>query len=605
MRPHPRSRCARASARSRLGAFLAACALSALSPRPCSAAVHEYRGERFTPSADAYVFRGGREGLYASTARDAIPYLSSWNTPAPGIANGESYIRFSRVRFDRPSALAERHAGEGNDATGVVQAVVFELGDVDRVGFADESTGATRYCCTPEVADRLACVPGRVVVRPGNGGDPAEDDEEKKKPAAGSGSGSDSDSAPSAGSATSRLSTPLVIDVFFSGDDQYVRQLDEAIRIDRAGMYYLWFFACDAELGESVSVTGRTTWKNPGGYLPGMLQNQLPFYGLMATAYLALGALWTLAMLAHWRELMVLHRCVAAVIAVSMVEYATWYFDFVNFNATGFRPPFATLVAVLLGSARKAASRTLVLIVSMGYGVVRPTLGGLTRDVAATCAAYFVASAALDVEANLGRVDDMTSAARVFLVLPVAFLDAVYVLWVFTALSRTLAQLEARRQTAKLDLYRKFTNALAVSVVASVAWMAYETWFRVTDAVNEKWEVDWVTNAFWHCLGFALTAAVCFLWRPSQDGTRFAYAELSKDERAEEEDGGESGGGVGGGGRGRGGANRGGVAMGAMPKGKSVLVGTPGKGVAIGQTPVRTDAFAVDDDDSDVEAKLE
>ena len=49
----------------------------------------------------------------------------------------------------------------------------------------------------------------------------------------------------------------------------------------------------------------------------------------------------------------------------------------------------------------------------------------------------------------------------------------------------------------------------------------------------------------------------------------------------------------------------GGVAMGAMPKGKSVLVGTPGKGVAIGQTPVRTDAFAVDDDDSDVEAKLE
>jgi hypothetical protein len=114
--------------------------------------------------------------------------------------------------------------------------------------------------------------------------------------------------------------------------------------------------------------------------------------------------------------------------------------------------------------------------------------------------------------------------------------------------------------------------------------------------------VDWVTNAFWHCLGFALTAAVCFLWRPSQDGTRFAYAELSKDERAEDDDG-ESGGG--GGGRGRGGTNRGGVAMGAMPKGKSVLVGTPGKGVVIGQTPVRTDAFAVDDDDSDVEAKLE
>ena len=33
---------------------------------------------------------------------------------------------------------------------------------------------------------------------------------------------------------------------------------------------------------------------------------------------------------------------------------------------------------------------------------------------------------------------------------------------------------QSKRTTFKLDLYRKFTNALALSVLVSVAWIAYE-----------------------------------------------------------------------------------------------------------------------------------
>ena len=67
---------------------------------------------------------------------------------------------------------------------------------------------------------------------------------------------------------------------------------------------------------------------------------------------------------------------------------------------------------------------------------------------------YFVAVSALDIISNVGTIDDLTSAARIILVLPVAALDAIFILWVFTSLSRTLNQLQARRATAKLDLYR-------------------------------------------------------------------------------------------------------------------------------------------------------
>ena len=138
----------------------------------------------------------------------------------------------------------------------------------------------------------------------------------------------------------------------------------------------------------------------------------------------------------------------------------------------------------------------LVLVASMGYGVVRPTLGGFAPKVLALSGAYFIASATLDVVANVGAIDDLTSGARVFLVLPAAALDGAFILWIFTSLSKTLAQLQQRRQMAKLSLYRYFTNALALSVVLSFVWVVYEMWFKVTDAPNEKWEADWITARF-------------------------------------------------------------------------------------------------------------
>jgi hypothetical protein len=69
-------------------------------------------------------------------------------------------------------------------------------------------------------------------------------------------------------------------------------------------------------------------------------------------------------------------------------------------------------------------------------------------------ASYFFAVTALDITTNVGTIDDLTSTARIVLVLPVAILDAVFILWVFTSLSKTLGQLQARRAGAKLDLYR-------------------------------------------------------------------------------------------------------------------------------------------------------
>ncbi|KAK9846593.1 hypothetical protein WJX81_007332 [Elliptochloris bilobata] len=462
--------------------------LSALLLGLCSstlAAVHPYSQELFYSVADAYIYRGGREGLYAST-KEALEKWGNWGQPgAPALDNGQSEIKFTKLEFSRPRSVASQY-GPDDGYTGLIQAVLFEVNDRDLIGHP--TPGGYRYCCTKELVPKTKCFQDRLIYQEKEDG------------------------------------WPKVVDIYFKDNDTVAFSWEEAITIEETGLYYLWFVICDPELS-AATVSGSTIWKNPTGFLPGMMLPHTRFFGVMSLAYLALGAVWGGLYIWHWVEVFTLQHCISGVIALSMMEMSTWYFDYINFNATGYRPYVTTLYAVLLGCLRKTLSRLLVLIVAMGFGVVLPYLGAVQKKIIALGVTYIVAVTALDVVTNVGAIDDLTSTARIVLVLPVAVLDGIFILWVFTSLSKTLAQLQTRRAGAKLDLYRRFTNTLALMVWASVAWIAYEMYFKVTDQYNLKWRWDWITADFWHVQNLFFLCIICFLFRPSFNSTRYAYSE--------------------------------------------------------------------------------
>ena len=87
-------------------------------------------------------------------------------------------------------------------------------------------------------------------------------------------------------------------------------------------------------------------------------------------------------------------------------------------------------------------ARLVILMVSMGYGVVRPTLGGLTSKVVMLGGTFFIASEVLELVENVGAVSDLSGKAKLLLVLPAAVLDVFFILWIFTSLSATLTKLQ-------------------------------------------------------------------------------------------------------------------------------------------------------------------
>ncbi|KAJ8484987.1 hypothetical protein OPV22_017472 [Ensete ventricosum] len=256
---------------------------------------------------------------------------------------------------------------------------------------------------------------------------------------------------------------PQVLVATFSGKDLVATLPSHSIPITRTGMYNLYFIYCDPVLS-GLAIEGKTYVR-------------------------------------FWKEVLPLQNCIALVIALGMFEMALWYFEYAEFNETRLRPMGITFWAVTFGTVKRTVSRVIILVVSMGYGVGRPTLGSLTS-----------------------KVSDLAGKARLFMVLPVALLDAFFIIWIFASLSKTLDKLQARRLMAKLDINRKLLMHWML-LLLSVCWICYELYFKSTDIYNEHWQTAWIIPTFWQVLSFSLLCVIADLWAPSQNSMRYAYSD--------------------------------------------------------------------------------
>lgn len=312
--------------------------------------------------------------------------------------------RFESVSFLRTKESADKQH-EMQSKTGLIEAIALEVKDRERIGDVYSKSGA--ICCTRNLSQEKFCTVGEVIIQKNN-----------DNPA-----------------------WPVRVQTFFEGKSQEAKMDAQAIEINSTGMYYLYFMFCDPQLKGTV-IRGKTVWRNPDGYLPGKMVPLMTFYGIASLAYLVLGLLWFLKFLQFWKDIIKLHYHITAVIALGMCEMALWYFEYSNLNATGKRPREITLWVVTISSVKKTISRLLLLVVSMGYGVLKPTLGGGKAKLILLSVMYFIAIEALELVEHLGSINDFSGKTKLYLVLPVAFLDAWFILWIFSSLSKTLEKLQ-------------------------------------------------------------------------------------------------------------------------------------------------------------------
>jgi len=384
---------------------------------------------------------------------------------------------------------------------GLVQCLVFHSADLPLVG-AEMSDGSRVFCCTPELfaRDTPGCESvGRMITRTSADG-----------------------------------GYVAVHDVAFDVNGS-TSSLSASVPIVQSGVHYLLMSSCEPATGE-VLISGQTSWHNPYGFLPGELFPFLPFFGFVCFAYVVVGVVWLLLCLRYASLLLPLQSYIGGVILLGIIESATWYLDYRAFNSGGSRGVAPVVVGVLISTVKKTVSRLLVLAVCLGYGVVRPTLGSTAYKVLTLGVVYFVFSAVLDVASNVSQISEVSPPLRLAFILPVAVLDAVFYWWLFSGLARTLSQLSSRRQSAKLQLYRRFSYILLASIALSGVWVTWQIAVIVSDTLDARWASLWMFDAFWHLLYLCILLATCYLWSPNKNNLQYAYMdEIGQEEEEEEE----------------------------------------------------------------------
>jgi hypothetical protein len=263
------------------------------------------------------------------------------------------------LRFQRPSSAAAR--------AGIVQLLAFHSSVLMQLGTEHEERARrpAAFCCTAELKQHPGCDhPGHLILR-------REHDK----------------------------SDALHVQNVVFGVNQSAAAVTEKWHVQRSGMWYLLVSSCDPRTGEVV-ISGESSWANPHGALPGELYGFIPFFRTLCLAYVVAGAAWLALCYRHRSVLLPLQLCIGGVLALSLLESSTWYYEYTSFNASGSRRGAGLVVlGVLISTVRKTVARLLVLAVCLGYGVVRMTLGVTAYRVLALGVVYFLFSALLDVRA--------------------------------------------------------------------------------------------------------------------------------------------------------------------------------------------------------------
>ncbi|CAG5866816.1 unnamed protein product [Menidia menidia] len=277
----------------------------------------------------------------------------------------------------------------------------------------------------------------------------------------------------------------------------------------------------------NFAFTVKVEMKGPHDYSSPADWPLMMFFMGMCIVYVLFGALWLFWCACYWRDLLRIQFWIGAVIILGMLEKAVFYSEYQSIRYKGDYVLDAVIFAELLSALKRSLARILVLIVSLGYGIVKPRLGTTVHRLVAVGLLYLLFSS---VEGVLRVTGGFYGTVALVANLSLSLIDSCVM-----CLSQTTRLLKLRRNVVKLSLYQHFTNTLIFSVVASIIFIIWTTKvFKLVDC-QRGWRDLWVDDAFWRLLFSTILLVIMVLLRPSANSQRFSHSPLIDEDDEEEE----------------------------------------------------------------------
>ncbi|KAH6841102.1 lung seven transmembrane receptor-domain-containing protein [Chaetomium sp. MPI-CAGE-AT-0009] len=299
------------------------------------------------------------------------------------------------------------------------------------------------------------------------------------------------------------------------------------------------YFCVVTEKFDATSYEAIVEFRNAFGELPATQIPKLPFYGGITIAYALVLVFWGFLYFQHRSDILAVQNYITAILIFLVVEMLmTWgFYDYLNRNGSNVGSQVLLVVVAILNAARNSFSFFLLLIVCMGYGVVKHTLGRTMIYVRWLAIGHFVFGIVYAIT-SLVVNPDTAGPFVLLIVFPLAGTLTAFYVWTLNSLNWTLKDLRERKQHVKETMYRKLWWCILGSIIVIFAFFFFNSFSfasaRDPDYVPFHWKTRWfVLDGWLNIVYFADVAFIAYVWRPTANNRRFAMS----DEIAQEDDG--------------------------------------------------------------------
>lgn len=187
------------------------------------------------------------------------------------------------------------------------------------------------------------------------------------------------------------------------------------------------------------------------------------------------------------------------------------------------------VIVAVLNAMRTSFSFFLLLIVCMGYGVVKPSLGRTMVYVRILAITHFV-FAVIYAIASLSITPEAAGILILFIELPLAATLTAFYVWTLSSLNATMKDLIDRKQKTKAMMYKKLWYCLLGSIIVLFGFIFINALAFASrseeDFLPEHWKNRWFVLDGWLSIVYlADLAFIAYLWRPTANNRRFAMSD--------------------------------------------------------------------------------
>lgn len=294
----------------------------------------------------------------------------------------------------------------------------------------------------------------------------------------------------------------------------------------RTGYYCVGTFGYSAD-----EYTGVIEFRNAYGELPAAQIAKLPFYGALTLVYALMSAGWAFLYFQNRHDILPVQNYITAILVFLVVEiFMTWlFYDFQNRHGLNGGAKALLVVVSVLSAGRNSFSFFLLLIVCMGYGVVKPNLGRTMIWVRWLAATHFVFGVVYAV-ASLSVTPESAGPLVLLVVLPLAASLTAFYIWTLNSLTATMKDLVERKQTVKAGMYRKLWWCILISIIVIFVFFFVNSWTFAgvsdEDFVPSHWSTRWfILDGWLNLVYLADVGFVAWMWRPTANNRRFAMSD--------------------------------------------------------------------------------